>query len=148
MIFLPDVFLVRIHPLGASGAVVVVSGDEEFHGAAGRTEHPVPRICVKLHFLDLSAMRHVAAMKHGIDVLPAKMLQRGDNPFVRPVFRRILAVSRRPEMRVANDAKDEIRLSLRLPTDGSREKTARQRKKSQRCQAVFYELSASRFHIT
>ena len=92
-----------------------------------------PCCAVKLHLLDLSKMRHVAEMDYGIDILFAKMLQRGNEPLVRPVSFRIISIGRCPQMRVAYDAEHEIRLVLRLPSwRGGKNPPTAERAKPQR----------------
>ena len=110
-------------------------------------KHLPPCVGMELHFLHLSAMRHVAAMDNRVYVPLPETVQRRDEMPVGIVLVSF-AVMIRAYVRIAENAKDEVRLAFRLPTGRRcKEPTAWQRQKTQRRQRLFQKLPPSRFHV-
>ena len=102
---------------------------------------------MKLHLAHLAAMREVTAMDDGIHALRLEVFERGGKVFVRPVRPDAVALVRSPKMRVAHDAKNEIRLPAVLPAGRRREnETARQCRKTKGCEGAAYEIPSIHIH--
>lgn len=101
-----------------SGDVVVPGNKELFDLASVRRkpvrEHPVPRLGVELHFAHLSAICKIAAVDDCIRAVVAEIFERRYEVSVRPP--ESVPSPIRPQVGIAQDAKDEIGLPGRLPS--------------------------------
>ena len=88
----------------------------------------------------------VAAMHDGIGIRSPEPFKRTPEVFQRKPPAPAHAVVIGADMRIAHRAEDEIRLLLRLPAGGSREKAARQRQKPQRGQTALRKLPPRHLH--
>ena len=71
---------------------------------------------VELHLPRLTAMRHIAAVYDGIDFLLLEISQRSRKILIRPMRTMPVALDGSSQVRIADDAKDEVRLAFRLPS--------------------------------
>ena len=99
---------------------VVVARNEELRDLVSSRcavigECLVPGICVGLHLLDLPEVRKVPAVHDRVHVRVPEMLQGLDEILARPFPVDPSARGHRPQVRIADDAHDQIRLFRRFP---------------------------------
>ena len=122
---------------------VVVARDEQFHRSAMLAEHLAPCIGMELNGCRHPPVRKVTAMDNGIDVCSLEIFKCRPEVFNRETPTRFLSAPVCSDMRIRDNAKNEIRPPGRLPSSGrGKSDSARQRRESQRRQSPFQKFAS------
>ena len=123
---------------------IVIADNEKFHRFMPIVKNPMPDLGMELQLPRLPTVRHVTAMHNRIDIARLEILQGRDKVPVSPARADSIAFVRRPEMRVAHDAQDQIGLPAVLPAfRRGEEETARQSQEAHRRKGIPYEVTTS-----
>ena len=98
----------------------MIAGNEQLHRPAILAKHLPPRPGMEFHLARLASVRHVAAMHHGIDMQTLEIFKRSGEIFDGPVRIWSACEGARAKVRIAQYAKDKIRLTAMFPAQRGR----------------------------